>query len=70
MRIGTMFKDILRSFFSGHTAMAFAFATSLADDIDRPWATVGLYAAAGAVGWSRIHDNRHWLSAVALPAGV
>lgn len=53
---------------SGHTAMAFAFATSLADDIDRPWATVGLYAAAGAVGWSRIHDNRHWLSDVAAGA--
>ena len=30
------------SFPSGHTAMAFALATSLADDIHRPWATVGL----------------------------
>jgi membrane-associated phospholipid phosphatase len=48
--------------------MAFALATSLADDIDRPWAAVGLYTAAGAVGWSRIHDNRHWLSDVAAGA--
>ncbi|HUF36583.1 MAG TPA: phosphatase PAP2 family protein [Gemmatimonadales bacterium] len=56
------------SFPSGHTAMAFALATSLSDDIDRPWATVGLYTAAGAVGWSRIHDNRHWLSDVAAGA--
>lgn len=55
---------------SGHTAMAFALATSLADDIDRPWATVGLYTAAGAVGWSRINDNRHWLSDVAAGAVV
>ena len=55
---------------SGHTAMAFAMATSLADDIDRPWATVGLYTAAGAVGWSRINDNRHWLSDVAAGAVV
>jgi membrane-associated phospholipid phosphatase len=53
---------------SGHTAMAFALATSLSDDIDRPWATVGLYTAAGAVGWSRINDNRHWLSDVAAGA--
>jgi membrane-associated phospholipid phosphatase len=53
---------------SGHTAMAFALATSLADDIDRPWATVGLYTMAGAVGWSRINDNRHWLSDVAAGA--
>lgn len=49
---------------SGHTAMAFAMATSLADDIQRPWATVGLYTLAGAVAWSRVHDNRHWFSDV------
>jgi membrane-associated phospholipid phosphatase len=55
---------------SGHTAMAFALATSLADDIHRPWATVGLYTMAGAVAWSRINDNRHWLSDVAAGALV
>jgi membrane-associated phospholipid phosphatase len=53
---------------SGHTAMAFAFATSLSDEIHRPWATVGLYGMATAVGWSRINDNRHWLSDVAAGA--
>lgn len=53
---------------SGHTAMAFAFATSLADEINRPWATIGLYTAAGAVGWSRINDDRHWFSDVATGA--
>jgi membrane-associated phospholipid phosphatase len=31
---------------------------------------VGLYTAAGAVGWSRINDNRHWLSDVAAGAVV
>jgi membrane-associated phospholipid phosphatase len=49
---------------SGHTTMAFALATALADDIHRPWATVGLYTLASGVGWSRINDNRHWLSDV------
>jgi membrane-associated phospholipid phosphatase len=53
---------------SGHTTMAFALATSLADDIHRPWATVGLYTAATGVAWSRINDNRHWLSDVAAGA--
>ena len=33
-----------------------------------PWATVGLYTAAAAVGWSRINDDRHWLSDVAAGA--
>ena len=55
---------------SGHTAMAFAFATSLADDLHRPWATVGLYGLATAVGWSRINDNRHWLTDVTAGALV
>lgn len=58
------------SFPSGHTAMAFALATSLSDDIHRPWATVGLYGMATAVGWSRINDNRHWFSDVAAGALV
>ncbi|MFL5402529.1 MAG: phosphatase PAP2 family protein [Gemmatimonadales bacterium] len=53
---------------SGHTTVAFALATSLADDIHRTWASVGLYTIAGGVGWSRLNDNKHWLSDVALGA--
>jgi membrane-associated phospholipid phosphatase len=55
---------------SGHSAMAFALATSLADEIHRPLATVGLYGMATAVAWSRMNDNRHWLSDVAAGALV
>jgi membrane-associated phospholipid phosphatase len=55
---------------SGHTALAFSLATSLADDIHRPWATVGLYSMASLVGLSRINDNRHWLSDVGVGAVV
>jgi membrane-associated phospholipid phosphatase len=50
---------------SGHTTVAFALATALSDDIHRPWATVGLYTVAAGVGWSRMNDNKHWLSDVA-----
>ena len=55
---------------SGHSAMAFALATSLADDIHRPLATVGLYGMATAVAWSRVNDNKHWLTDVAAGALV
>jgi membrane-associated phospholipid phosphatase len=53
---------------SGHSAIAFALATSLADEIDRGWATLGLYTVATGVAWSRLNDNRHWLSDVAAGA--
>jgi membrane-associated phospholipid phosphatase len=55
---------------SGHSAVAFALATSLADDIHRPWATVGLYGMATAVAWSRINDNVHWFTDVTAGALV
>lgn len=55
---------------SGHTSMAFAFATSLGDELHHPVARYGLLAAATAVGWSRVNDNRHWLSDVAAGAVV
>jgi len=55
---------------SGHTTMAFALATALSDDIHRPWATIGLYTLASGVGWSRINDNRHWLTDVAAGAAL
>jgi membrane-associated phospholipid phosphatase len=55
---------------SGHTTVAFALATALADDMDRTWASIGLYTLATGVGWSRINDNKHWLSDVAAGAVV
>lgn len=55
---------------SGHTAIAFALATTLADEIERPWASIGLYTLASGVAWSRLNDNRHWLSDVAAGAAV
>ncbi|HEU4587745.1 MAG TPA: phosphatase PAP2 family protein [Gemmatimonadales bacterium] len=55
---------------SGHTSVAFALATSLSDDIHRPWATVGLYTLATATAWSRINDDQHWFSDVVFGAIV
>jgi membrane-associated phospholipid phosphatase len=55
---------------SGHSTVSFALATALADDIHRTWASVGLYTLATGVAWSRVNDNRHWLSDVAAGAVV
>ncbi|HET8761998.1 MAG TPA: phosphatase PAP2 family protein, partial [Gemmatimonadales bacterium] len=52
------------SFPSGHTVVAFALATSLADDIHHTPASVALYTIAAGTGLSRLNDDRHWLSDV------
>jgi membrane-associated phospholipid phosphatase len=58
------------SMWSGHSALAFAFATSLSQEIHRTWATVGLYALATGTAWSRVYDDEHWTSDVLVGAAV
>lgn len=58
------------SFPSGHATMSFALATSLADEIHRPWATALLYAGATGTAWSRLNDHKHWLSDVLAGATI
>jgi len=50
--------------------MAFALATSLAEEIHRPWATAVLYAGATGTAWSRLNDHKQWLSDVLAGATV
>lgn len=58
------------AFPSGHATMAFALATSLSEEIHRPWATALLYAGASGTAWSRLNDHLHWLSDVLAGATV
>ena len=52
------------SFPSGHTTVAFAVATSLAQSTRDGWSDVLFYGIAGMTGLARINDDKHWLSDV------
>jgi membrane-associated phospholipid phosphatase len=61
------------SFASGHTAAAFALATTLDQNLREPWGywqTPFLYAMATGCGVSRIYDEKHYLSDVIMGAGI
>lgn len=52
------------AFPSGHTTTAFAAATVFAEQYPTWKVVIPAYAAAGAVGFSRIYSNQHWGSDV------
>jgi membrane-associated phospholipid phosphatase len=58
------------SFPSGHTTVAFAFASALDQETQSAWVPWVAYPAAAAVGWARIAQNQHWLSDVVAGAAL
>jgi len=57
-----------QSFPSGHTTVAFAFSTVLAERLDNLWARIGLYGAATISSLLRVYDRSHWFSDVVTGA--
>lgn len=57
-----------RAFPSGHTAAAFAAASIVAARVERPWIRAALYGGATLTAWSRMNDDKHWLSDVVAGA--
>ncbi len=53
-----------QSFPSGHTVVAFATSTILAEQIGTWWARVVLYSFAALTGYARLYNDKHWLSDV------
>jgi len=58
------------SFPSGHTTIAFATAVGIDRETRARWVPFVVYPMAGLVGWSRIHDDEHWLSDVVAGAAL
>lgn len=62
---GPSFSTENLSFISAHSATAFALASSLSTYYkDYPWVACVTYPLATVTAWSRVYDNRHWLSDV------
>jgi len=65
-----------RSFPSGHTTAAFAFAATVTRETQFWWPSGGFivgtvfYGGAGLVGLSRIYNNMHWASDVVAGAAI
>ena len=58
------------AFPSGHTTVAFAFASSLCEETNATWVPWVAYPAAAMVGWARVVQDRHWLSDVVAGAAL
>ncbi len=58
------------AFPSGHSAAAFALATTLGDASHSTWARAGLYTLATGTAWARLAEEKHWLSDVVAGAAI
>lgn len=60
------------SFPSGHTATAFTTATLLHKEYGwrNPWFSIGGYTAAAVTGFSRLMNNKHWMTDVMAGAAI
>ncbi len=56
----------IQSFPSGHTTVAFAFSSVLAEYFDTIWSRVFFYGAASLTAYARVINNQHWVSDVVV----
>jgi hypothetical protein len=63
---GVNFDDA--SFPSGHTTTSFALAAAVTEEFPSAWVQVASYGTASMVGFSRVYQNKHWVSDVVAGA--
>lgn len=64
------FRSSTTSFPSGHSASAFAVATSIACQSRKTYVDILAYSLASVVALSRVHNNRHWASDVFIGSSI
>jgi len=67
---GFQWSDEGQSFPSGHSVVAFAMSTVLAEQIDHPLARIGLYGFASLTAYSRVRFTQHWTSDVLVGSAL
>jgi len=65
---GPYSKSYKSSFPSGHTTIAFALASVIAEQSDSFWIKFISYGLASSVAFQRMYDDKHWLSDVVAGA--
>ncbi|GJQ63934.1 MAG: hypothetical protein SCALA702_29870 [Melioribacteraceae bacterium] len=68
--VGYTLDDDMQSFPSGHTTVAFAISTAMAEYFDNNWVRIPLYTLAGMTGYARIRNNMHWFGDVVIGAMI
>ena len=62
------FDNEVQSFPSGHTTVAFALSTVLAEHFGTVWSRIGFYGFASLTAYARVLNNQHWFSDVIVGA--
>lgn len=67
---GITLDNEVQSFPSGHSTVAFAISTAIAEYYDNNWLRVGFYGMALLTAYSRVLNNQHWFSDVIIGSAI
>lgn len=65
---GLTMDNEIQSFPSGHTTVAFAVSSAIAEYYDKWWLRIGMYSFASLTAYARVRNKQHWVSDVVFGA--